>query len=770
MGRTNDKTAVILERTRSLTPRLNLITKTAAILIGIYEVLFIFRFHFYLYDLLAKLGIKLDILQQGFQDKQGMAFVLGLLFLIAFLLYPPLRKERYLANVLWTDYILIFLGLSSMLYMFVRYPSFTIYYEVYKWDILFGLIAIGLVLEATRRTLGWILPAIVFVFLIIGIKDTDFNWSRFVQYLYLDQGIFGIPFFVMTIYVFAFIFFGAFLLKIGVSDYMTQLMISVFGTKSGGPAKSAVVSSALMGTVSGSSVANVLTTGTFTIPLMKKTGYPPEIAGAVEPVASTGGQLMPPVMGAAAFIMAQFLGIPYNKIIIAAVIPALIYYMGVYIFIDIETKRLGLKGISKENLTPLSYFIRKFYIMLPIVVITIALVWGIAPHIAAISCLGIAIWVAWVSKDEIQGNEILYAIFVLFTTFLMFTGDNLSKPVSLVLLSLLILLTILGLLRRNMITFNEKFFISFSFISFLALTKYMGMRKESILFMSGVFGIVFSLLIGTLSRNEQGKAMFRATFESMIDAGKTSTSIMFAAASAGLIQGVLTMTGLVTSLGYKLVDLTGGNLLLILIMSMIFSLILGMGVPTTANYVITSLVAAPAVYKAVADAGGIYVENVLGYGPPVALLAAHFFVFYFGILADLTPPVALAAYAGSTLAGGDFWKTARNSVKYALAGFIGPYIYFSNPEMFLITVKTWDIYAVLKLLYLFLTTGLLIYMLGIAVTGYFRGPIDKWLRVVIGGLALLNAQMNPIFVILSIGLMLFLGLKKRKKTSTLGTS
>jgi len=457
---------------------LDLLLKIAAISVGVYEILFIFRFHFYIYDLLAKLGIEIPILQQGFQDKQGMAFVLGMLLLIAFLRYPSRIKEKYVVKVQFYDYILIILGLASMFYMFVRYPAFTVYYEVYKWDIPFGLIAIALVLEATRRSLGWILPTIVLVFLVIGIRDTNYNWGRFVQYLYLDQGIFGIPFFVMTIYVFAFIFFGAFLLKIGVSDYMTQLMISIFGTRPGGPAKSAVVSSALMGTVSGSSVANVLTTGTFTIPLMKKAGYPPEIAGAVEPVASTGGQLMPPIMGAAAFIMAQFLGIPYNKIIIAAVIPALVYYIGVYIFIDLETKKLGLRGLPKELLTPVRYFVRKLYLMLPIVVITVALVWGISPHIAAISCLGIAIWVAWVSKDNIPGNEKIYAGLVILTTFLMFTEDHIAKEVSLIFLSFLTLLILIGLFLKKHIKFNEKFFISLLFIGFLALAKHMGIKKR----------------------------------------------------------------------------------------------------------------------------------------------------------------------------------------------------------------------------------------------------------------------------------------------------
>ena len=752
---------IIIERTRVLTKNLDKVVSAAAILIGIYEILFIFNFNYSLYDLFTRVGLKISLLRIDFQDKQGEAFVLAMILLITFLLYPSIKKESKFKKVQFYDYILVFLGLLSMLYMFWRFPTYMIFYEVNFYDIVFGLLAIALVLEATRRTVGWILPLIVIVFLAYGIRDTNFNWSRFVQYLYLDQGIFGIPYYVMTIYVFAFVFFGSFLLKIGVSDYITKFMITLFGPRQGGPAKAAVVSSGLMGTVSGSSVANVLTTGTFTIPLMKKAGYPPEIAGAVEPVASTGGQLMPPIMGAAAFIMAQFLGVPYNKIIIAAVIPALIYYAGVYLFIDLETKRLGLMGISRDLLTPLNYFIRKIYILLPILVITVALVWGIAPHIAAISSLGVAIWVAWISKDEIEGREDIYVAIMLVTTFLMFTGRGLSHVVAPILSSIILLLISLALTKK--VKVNEKFYISLLFILFIIVGKLEGIRKEGLLLMSGVFGIVFSLIVGYLSKSEEGKKMYSATYESMIDAGKTCVSVMLAAASAGLIQGVLTMTGLVTSLGYKLIDLTGGNLLLLLIMAMVFSLILGMGVPTTANYVITSLVAAPAVFNSVAGTG-MYDLPVPGTTTAIALLAAHFFVFYFGILADLTPPVALAAYAGSALAGSDFWKTAQNSVKYALAGYIGPYIYFTHPEMFLITVQSWNLAILVKILYYFFASIIAMYLLAIALTGYLEKRIGKWLRILTGALGIGSATLNVIPVGLSVAVLLGLKLFGRWKS------
>ncbi|KUJ99463.1 MAG: TRAP-type transporter permease component [Thermococcales archaeon 44_46] len=748
---------IVIEKTRTLPPKLENVIKLAAILIGLYEILFIFNFNYTLYDLFSKMGISIAPLKITFQTKQGEAFVLAMILLITYLLYPIKKKEQYLKRVPWYDYILAALGVISSMYLFFVYQRYATYAEVYLTDVVFGVMAIILVLEATRRVLGWVLPLVVVVFLLYGINDIGFNWIRFTQQLYFDEGIFGVPFFVMTVYVFAFVFFGAFLLKIGISDYITEFMISLFGSRPGGPAKAAVISSGLMGTVSGSSVANVLTTGTFTIPLMKKAGYPPEVAGAVEPVASTGGQLMPPIMGAAAFIMAEFLGVPYNKLIIAAVLPALVYYAGVYLFIDLETKRLGLKGMPREEFMPLRYFIRKLYILLPIAVITAALVWGIPPHISAISSLGIAIWVAWISKDSIKGHEGIYVASLIATTILMFTGREIASPVTIVLVLLALSLVVMAF-STKLLEFNEKLYISLLFILFVALTKYLGMRREQILLMSGIMGIVFSLIVGYVSKSEDGKKMYSATYESMIDAGKTSTSVMLAAASAGLIQGVLTMTGLVTSLGYRLIDLAAGNLWLLLVLTMIFSLILGMGVPTTANYIITSLVAAPAIYNAVLGLQP-YSSPVPGFTVPIALLAAHFFVFYFGILADVTPPVALASYAGSALAGGDFWKTALNAVKYALAGYIGPYIYFTHPEMFLITVEKWTLTTTLQVLYDFGATLLVMYLLAISLTGWFRKNLRKEVRAVIGaigfGAATLHIIPVAIGVVTVIGLRLF---------------
>ncbi len=757
-----EKVEKILERTRTLGPKLDLLIKVAAVLIGIYEIMFIFNFNYTLYDFFLKLGIDVGFLKITFQTKQGEAFVMAMILLMAFLLYPIRKREKYLKKIPFYDYALAVIGVVVTLYLFIVYPRYAEFADVYWYDVIFGITAIIIVLEATRRTLGWVLPLVVVVFLAYGLYLIDFNLVRFTQQLYFDEGIFGIPFFVMTIYVFAFIFFGAFLLRIGVSDYITEFMIALFGKRPGGPAKSAVISSALMGTVSGSSVANVLTTGTFTIPLMKKAGYPKEIAGAVEPVASTGGQLMPPIMGAAAFIMAEFLGVPYNMLIIAAVIPAVVYYAGVYLFIDLETKRLGLKKIPRENFAPLKYFIRKSYILLPIVVITVALVWGIPPHISAISSLGTAIWVAWVSKDNIKGNEMFYVAIVLLGTLLMFINPAYSLIIGY--LSLAISLVLVGMSfipSQKLVYRNEKLYITISFLLLIAVVKIVGMTNEQLLLMSGILGIVFSLIVGYISKTQEGKKMYKATYQSMIDAGKTSTTVMLAAASAGLIQGVLTMTGLITSIGYTLIGLTGGNLFLLLLLAMIFSLILGMGVPTTANYIITSLVAAPAVFAVVANTPP-YNLPVPGFATPIALLAAHFFVFYFGILADVTPPVALASYAGSALAGGDFWKTSRNAVKYALAGYIGPYIYFTHPEMFLITVGTWSAAAVFSVIYSILATILVMFTLAIALTGWFKKNLRWEIRILLVALGLAGITLNYIVIGITLAVILVLWLLGHK--------
>jgi TRAP-type uncharacterized transport system fused permease subunit len=698
----------------------------AALLFGLYEVVFFFNFNYTLYSLFMRFGVELAFLRHTFQTKQGMAFVLAMVFVIAFVLYPARRKSVDSRRVGVTDWLLAALGATCAFYIFFVYGRYAQNAEVKPADIVMGLTTVVLVLEATRRVVGWVLPAVVGCFLLYGVVELGFRWPRITQQLVFDEGILGIPLMVMVTYVFAFVFFGAFLLRIGVSDYITEFMIAVFGPRPGGPAKAAVVSSGLMGTVSGSSVANVLTTGTFTIPLMKKAGYPAEVAGAIEPVASTGGQLMPPIMGAAAFIMAEFLGIPYRTIIVAAIIPALVYYFSVYVFVDLETRRLGLGGLPRQR--PLRGYLRKLYLLLPVVVITAALLRGLPPQICAVASLGIAVWVAWISKDAIHGSEPLYVGVVGATTVLMFMGSRFDTVAVTAMLLLVLALVALSFTRH--VSRNEKFFVSVLFITFIAVARLAGLRSEQVLLLSGIVGILVTIVVSLLARSAEGRAMSSATYDAIVAASKTSVSVMLAAAAAGLIQAVLTMTGLITSIGYNLVSLTGGTLLLLLPLAMLFSLILGMGVPTTANYIITSLVVAPAIFLVVKGTE-LYGVPVPGFSTPVALLAAHFFVFYFGILADVTPPVALASYAGSALARGDFWKTSMNAVKYASAGYVGPYVYFLHPQLFLVTIGDWSAAAVAYVLYFVVGALIAMFLLATAITGWCDGKLRREVRIVL---------------------------------------
>ena len=698
----------------------------AALLFGLYEVVFFFNFNYTLYSLFMRFGVELAFLRHTFQTKQGMAFVLAMVFVIAFVLYPARRKSVDSCRVGVTDWLLAGLGATCAFYIFFVYGRYALNAEVKPADIVMGLTTVVLVLEATRRVVGWVLPAVVGCFLLYGVVELGFRWPRITQQLVFDEGILGIPLMVMVTYVFAFVFFGAFLLRIGVSDYITEFMIAVFGPRPGGPAKAAVVSSGLMGTVSGSSVANVLTTGAFTIPLMKKAGYPAEVAGAIEPVASTGGQLMPPIMGAAAFIMAEFLGIPYRTIIVAAIVPALVYYFSVYVFVDLETRRLGLGGLPRQR--PLRGYVRKLYLLLPVVVITAALLRGLPPQICAVASLGIAVWVAWISKDAIHGSEPLYVGVVGATTVLMFMGSRFDTVVVTVMLLLVLALVALSFTRH--VSRNEKFYVSVLFITFIVVARLAGLRSEQVLLLSGIVGILVTIGVSLLARSAEGRAMSSATYDAIVAAGKTSVSVMLAAAAAGLIQAVLTMTGLITSIGYNLVSLTGGTLLLLLPLAMLFSLILGMGVPTTANYIITSLVVAPAIFLVVKGTE-LYGVPVPGFSTPVALLAAHFFVFYFGILADVTPPVALASYAGSALARGDFWKTSLNAVKYASAGYVGPYVYFLHPQLFLVTIGDWSAMTVAYVLYFVVGALIAMFLLATAITGWCDGRLRREVRIVL---------------------------------------
>jgi len=467
-----------------------------------------------------------------------------------------------------------------------------------------------------------------------------YSISRIVSHMYFTtEGILGIPLGVSATFIFLFVLFGAFLEKTGIGKLFIDIANAIAGWASGGPAKVAVITSALEGTVSGSSVANTVGSGSFTIPMMKKLGYRPEFAGAVEASASTGGQIMPPVMGAAAFLMSEFIGMPYIEIAKAAAIPACLYFLGILIEVHFEAKRCNLRGMSRSELPRFIDVVKeRGYLFLPLFAIIYVLTEGYTPTYAAL--IGLALSV------------------------------------------------VAGMLRK---------------------ATRMSPRD----------------ILNALEAGARG-----------------ALGVAIACATAGIIVGVVTLTGLGLKMANGLIDLAGGNLFFTLFFSMITSLILGMGAPTTANYVITSTMAAPALVQ-------------LG----VPLLAAHMFVFYFGIIADLTPPVALAAYAGASIAKANPFKTGVISTKLAIGAFIVPYVFVYNPAMLLIGTTPFTLIQNL------ITACGGMCGLGAAMIGYCLTHMKWWERVwfAIAGLMLIDpGTVTDIIGIAMLGIGLFYQWQKSK--------
>ncbi|PUA33421.1 MAG: hypothetical protein B7O98_03080 [Zestosphaera tikiterensis] len=677
-----------------------------AVVFALYEIFAVMGLNFIVYTMLKNLGIAIPYLLYVPDIQQSMSFLLGIILLTAFLLNPLRTKNG--EKIPLYDYVLGIMAFASVFYLFIIYPEVvkTGYVEATLANMLFPILAFAFLLEATRRSLGVALPLIALTILLLGLYAEGFNVRILVNHLYYArEGIFSIPLYVMTSYVFAFVFFGSFLEKVGVGKYITDFILSLVGRKVGGPAKTAVVASALVGTVSGSSVANVLTTGTFTIPLMKRAGYPPEVAGAVEPTASTGGQLMPPVMGAAAFVMAEFLGRPYRDIMIAAAIPAILYFTSVYVFIDKVTKKLGIKPLEGEELPNFRSLITKAYLLLPIPVITYLLLAGLEPQYAVTGSLGVALITAWMAQPSLSvKGKLIFATAVIASGLTAF---------------------------------------------------YLGIPVGASVYFSGVASLLLSVIVGFIVRG--GKAMVKSIIEAFDASLRSSVTVFLAASSAGVIQGILTMTGWATQIGYRLIDVVGGNIYLLMASAMVISLILGMGVPTTANYIITSTISGAALGRAIASWNNLPLAS--------ALLVAHMFVFYFGILADVTPPVALASYAGAALAKSNFWKTAVNATMFALAGYLIPYIFALDPTLLIIPVSQWDLYTLYRLGYGVFNTVLTILLLSSGIIGWHGGPIGKPQRILLIALALLNLTPYDIITVaalLTYILLYYLNTRSRK--------
>lgn len=548
---------------------------------------------------------------------------LGFGLVFVFLLFPASRKFSK-KKIPFYDYILVAGAILVGSYWTVNYNRLVQSLgQLERMDFIVGLIAIVLVLEASRRAVGLPIMIIASLFLIYaywGSYFPDFMAHRgqsidnIVNLMFFTtDGILGTPLAVSSTYIFAFLLFGAFLVKTGVGEYFNDLSVAVAGKLIGGPAKVAIFSSALQGTISGSSVANVVTSGAYTIPMMKSLGYKKEFAGAVEAASSTGGQLMPPIMGAAAFLMVEFIGrgVTYWDIAKAAAIPALLYFAGIWIMTHFEAKRLGLRGLTDEQMPDRKEIFKKLYLILPIFLIIVLMLVGV--------------------------------------------------PV----------------------------------------------------IHSALYGIVACIIVGMI--NKDTRIGFIDILDALVDGARTALAVVIATACAGIIVGVVVKTGLGLSLATNLVKLAGGSILLTLFFVMIASLILGMGAPTTANYVITSTIAAPAIITLLAP------DIAQAAIPITVLLSAHFFVFYFGIIADITPPVALAAFAASGISGGDPIKTGVEASKLAIAAFIIPYMIVFSPSLLMIDT------TVPEIIWVTFTAMIGMISIGAGIVGYWYRKVT-WIE------------------------------------------
>lgn len=541
----------------------------------------------------------------NFLEQVRLSSFLGLVIVMGYLTYPA-RKGKMEPNYMpWYDILLMVLGTAAFFYY--TFNANTLLNTGLKAKlqdpvyIIAGIIGLIVLAELCRRSVGLPILCVAGAFLAYTIywylKDGKMLAKIVHELFYNENGLLSTPINVCSKYIVVFIIFGAFLEKTGISAFFIEMANGLTGRYAGGPAKVAVVSSALCGMVSGSSVGNTVTTGSITIPMMKKTGYDKNFAGAVEAAASTGGQIMPPIMGAAAFLMADYLGVPYSDIIVRAILPACLYFLGVFLSVHLEAKRLGLKGLSRDQLPVLKELLKESYLLLP---------------------LAILIYLVCSQTMTMQSS----AAWSIIATIVVGVVSNYLR-------------------MRKVLKLSEK-------------------QDPS---------------AASEAQKVEGQ-LFRPihVFEALENGGRSCISVAVACGVAGLICGCLTVTGLASTVINAIVTVSQGKLFLGLLLTMICCIILGMGIPTTATYCIMASTCAPILIQ-------------MG----VPMIAAHFFVFYYGIVADITPPVALAAYAGSAISGGSPMKTGVNATRLAIAGFIIPFIFALSPDMLLINTSWYEV-------------------------------------------------------------------------------
>ena len=563
---------------------------------------------------------------------------LGCVILFVFALYPARKGHPGKVNrIPWYDVILAVVGSCSFFYFVINNQSILQRAtRITDLEIVLGVIGILVLAECCRRVVGLPILCVASCFVIYAFVAGKTLKSIIYNLFYTTTGVIGTPIGVCSTFIVLFIIFGAFLEATGISDFFIACANRIAGWASGGPAKVAVISSALCGMVSGSSVGNTVTTGSVTIPMMKKTGYPGEFAGAVEAAASTGGQIMPPIMGAAAFLMAEMIGVDYAEVVVRAILPAFLYFSGIFLMVHFRAKRLGLKGLSRDELPKLKSLLPRLYLLIPLVV----LVWLI------------------ISGKTMARSAIISTILCIAVALVPYVFRLMEKNAT-------------------------------------------GSRAASL-----------------KELEEECHAMDVETFFSALASGaQNCLSIAIACGIAGIIAGVVTMTGLGQIFISAIVGVAGNNLMIALVLTMITCIILGMGVPTTANYVIMATTCAP----------------ILTTGMGMSAMAANMFVFYFGIVADITPPVALAAYAGSAIAKSKPMRTALNASRLAIAAFLVPYVFALNPAMLFIDTVWYEVVLIAVSSFIGMIS------ISVALEGYLIHEVNPVGRILCaaGGLALL---------------------------------
>ena len=578
---------------------------------------------------------------------------LGLIVIMGYLTYPASKKHVHPNRLPWYDIVIMVIGAAAFFYYCFNYSvlikTLTSAAKMTPFLIAVGVAGILVLAELCRRCVG--LPILVvvgalLVYTFVSMLNAGQTFqqvlSRVIYTLFFGtSGVLSTPVQVCAKFIAVFIIFGGFLERTGIASFFIDAANAIAGWTSGGPAKVAVISSALCGMVSGSSVGNTVTTGSVTIPMMKKTGYRGEFAGAVEAAASTGGQIMPPIMGAAAFLMVDYVSLPYSNIVVRAILPAVLYFTGIFICVHLEAKKSGLQGVPRRELPPVMPLLKKTYLLLPLVILV----------------------------------------------YLVSSGSR-----------------------------------TMAFAAAVAT----------------VTAIVVSMF------SKETRMTPKKFFEALAGGTQGCISVGVACCVAGIVAGCLTMTGLANQILHAIIGVSGNAKLLALFLTMLCCIVLGMGVPTTANYCIMATTCAPILVQ-------------MG----IPTVAAHFFVFYFGIVADLTPPVALAAYAGAAIAGANPMKTAFNATKLAIAAFIIPYILAYNPAMVLVDT------TVVEVIMIAITSLIGMFGLGMALEGYYRGSIPWYLRILsaAGGLCLVYpGTVTDVIGIVVVGAIVVMQILRAKKT------